>query len=74
MYTVTQGQTYKASLITINNGLSQSSALSIIQGKKGFIWIGTKDGLDRYDGVDFKIYRHSRDKNSLINNDIKCLY
>ena len=61
-------------LITINDGLSQNSALAIIQDRKGFIWIGTKDGLNRYDGISFKVYRHSLDKNSLVNNHIKCLY
>ena len=61
-------------LITINDGLSQNSALAIIQDRKGFIWIGTKDGLNRYDGIGFKVYRHSLDKNSLVNNHIKCLY
>ncbi len=61
-------------LITINDGLSQNSALAIIQDRKGFIWIGTKDGLNRYDGIGFKVYRHSPDKNSLVNNHIKCLY
>lgn len=61
-------------LVTIKEGLSQNSALAIIQDKKGFIWIGTKDGLNRYDGIGFKVYRHSKDKNSLINNHVKCLY
>ncbi|NCS87732.1 MAG: hypothetical protein GW789_03160, partial [Ignavibacteria bacterium] len=61
-------------LITINDGLSQNSALAIIQDRKGFIWIGTKDGLNRYDGIGFKVYRHTLDKNSLVNNHIKCLY
>ncbi|PIX95245.1 MAG: hypothetical protein COZ25_01415, partial [Ignavibacteria bacterium CG_4_10_14_3_um_filter_37_18] len=60
--------------ITINEGLSQNSALAIIQDRKGFIWIGTKDGLNRYDGIGFQVYRHTLDKNSLVNNHIKCLY
>ena len=60
--------------LTINDGLSQNSALAIIQDRKGFIWIGTKDGLNRFDGISFKIYRCGQDKNSLVNNHIKCLY
>lgn len=60
--------------LTINDGLSQNSALAIIQDRKGFIWIGTKDGLNRFDGINFKIYRCRQDKNSLVNNHIKCLY
>ncbi|MDP2039129.1 MAG: two-component regulator propeller domain-containing protein, partial [Ignavibacteria bacterium] len=61
-------------LLTIKEGLSQNSALAIIQDRKGFIWIGTKDGLNRYDGIGFKVYRHSKDKNSLANNHVKSLY
>lgn len=60
--------------ITINDGLSQNSALAIIQDNKGFIWIGTKDGLNRYDGVKFRLFKHSDDKNSLVHNTIKCLF
>lgn len=60
--------------LTINDGLSQNSALTIIQDRKGFIWIGTKDGLNRYDGVKFRLFKHSDNKNSLVHNNIKCLY
>jgi signal transduction histidine kinase/ligand-binding sensor domain-containing protein len=61
-------------ILTINDGLSQNSAFAIIQDRKGFIWIGTKDGLNRFDGIGFQVYRHSPDKNSLVNNHVKCLY
>ena len=43
--------------LSIKDGLSQSSVVSIIQDKKGFMWFGTYDGLNRYDGYHFKIYR-----------------
>ena len=38
------------------NGLSNGSVTKIIQDAKGFIWIGTKNGIDRYDGLKFRIY------------------
>jgi signal transduction histidine kinase/ligand-binding sensor domain-containing protein len=60
--------------LTINDGLSQNSAFAIIQDRKGFIWIGTKDGLNRFDGIGFQVYRHSPDKNTLVNNHVKCLH
>lgn len=41
----------------IEQGLSQSSVLSIAQDKLGNIWFGTQDGLNMYDGYDFKIYK-----------------
>jgi serine phosphatase RsbU (regulator of sigma subunit)/ligand-binding sensor domain-containing protein len=43
--------------ITIQEGLSQSSVRSIIQDKKGFMWFGTVDGLNKYDGYSLKIFR-----------------
>jgi len=43
--------------LTINEGLSLSSIYAIHQDKKGFIWFGTEDGLNRYDGYNFKIFR-----------------
>jgi PAS domain S-box-containing protein len=43
--------------ITIVEGLSQSSPRSIIQDRHGFIWIGTTDGLNRYDGYKFEVFK-----------------
>jgi len=49
--------------------LSQSSVNCIMQDSKGFLWFGTQDGLNRYDGYKFNVYRnHSDDKNSISHN------
>ena len=57
--------------ITIEDGLSQSTVESIFQDSRGYIWIGTNDGLDRYNGYDFKHYKYDKyDKNSIANNYI----
>ena len=57
--------------MTIEDGLSQSTVETIYQDSKGYIWIGTNDGLDRYNGYEFKHYKHDKyDKNSIANNYI----
>ncbi|MDR1743117.1 MAG: response regulator [Dysgonamonadaceae bacterium] len=45
----------------INNGLSQNTVRSIFQDNQGFMWFGTKDGLNRFDGSSFKIFKFSPD-------------
>ncbi len=61
--------------LTIENGLSQSSVTCIIQDKTGFMWFGTQDGLNRYDGYNFKIFKNiPDDTTSLSENFIYSLY
>lgn len=60
---------------SLTEGLSQSSVLCILQDKKGFLWFGTRDGLNKYDGHTFITYKHnSQDPNSLSNSFIRTLY
>ena len=60
--------------LDIEQGLSQNMIRDILQDSKGFMWIGTWDGLNRYDGYNFKVYKHiDGDSESLINNKIGCL-
>ena len=57
------------------DGLSQSTVNSIIKDKYGFMWFGTEDGLNRYDGYKFKVYRNSpNDKKSIRSNYIQAIY
>lgn len=61
--------------ITIEQGLSQNSGLCIVQDHKGFMWFGTWDGLNKYDGYTFTVYRHDPQKpTSLSNNGVMALY
>jgi ligand-binding sensor domain-containing protein len=55
-------------------GLSQATARAIAQDRDGFIWIGTQDGLNRFDGYGFKVYKHDRtDPASLTHNHVWAL-
>jgi len=55
--------------ITIDDGLSQSTINCIFQDSKGFIWVGTENGLNRYDGYNFSIFKHEpSDSGSLSNS------
>ena len=69
-----QNDIYRFSHINDANGLSQNSVESIHQDKLGQIWIGTRDGLNKYDGEEFKVYRHQKDDStSISNNGILCI-
>lgn len=57
--------------ITSEDGLSQGTVETIIQDDQGYIWLGTNDGLCRYNGYEFKIYKHDEElENSITNNYI----
>ena len=61
--------------LTIEDGLSQSSVTCIFQDTEGFMWIGTQDGLNRYDGYYFKIFKNiPGDSTSLTDNFIFSIY
>jgi len=56
-HTDAQSQPYYFRHYQVENGLSNNSVYFIRQDSKGFIWIATKDGLNRFDGVGFKVFR-----------------
>src|SRR5688572_7719541 len=59
----------------VEDGLPQSFVSGIQQDKDGFLWIATRDGLARYDGREFKVFRNrSNDSLSLRSNVITSLY
>lgn len=61
-----QAQTAVFERLTQNDGLSNNGVTSLLQDRRGFLWIGTEDGLNRYDGFTFKTYFHR-------NGDLKSI-
>jgi signal transduction histidine kinase/ligand-binding sensor domain-containing protein/DNA-binding response OmpR family regulator len=61
--------------INVEQGLSQNTIYCIFQDSRGFIWFGSQDGLNRYDGYGFTIFKHNPDDpTSLSANVIWCIY
>ncbi len=66
---------YVFSSYSIERGLSQNSVISALQDVQGYMWFGTWDGLNRFDGYSFKVYRNNpTDSNSISNNSVVALF
>ena len=64
----------KFSHLTTNDGLSQGYVTAILQDRRGFMWFATRDGLNRYDGNTFVVYKNKpNDPTSLSSNFIQAL-
>ncbi len=65
---MTQNLALKFKHIGVEEGLSQATITGITQDKYGFIWIGTQEGLNRYEGYDFKVFKNDPQDNKTISN------
>lgn len=69
-----QQATLRFENVSLDEGLSQSTVLCIYQSSKGFMWFGTQEGLNKYDGYDFTVYRHDPvNTNSLSNDFVRAI-
>ncbi len=60
--------------ISIEQGLSQSIVEGIVQDPTGFMWFITEDGINRFDGYNFRVFKHnSKDPGSLSHNELKAI-
>jgi signal transduction histidine kinase/ligand-binding sensor domain-containing protein/CheY-like chemotaxis protein len=66
------GQNIRFKHLTTSEGLSQSHVTAILKDKRGFMWFGTEDGLNKYDGYKFTSYKHDpQDPGSIVDSHIK---
>jgi len=67
--------TFNFSRLTIKDGLSNGNITCFLQDGKGFIWIGTSDGLNKYDGYQIQVFKYNpQNENGIGGNSIRCLY
>lgn len=70
-----QDSGFSFEIISKDSGLSNQSINTSIQDSQGFLWFGTVDGLNMYDGYDFKVYkRKEKDLNSISSNIITTIF
>ncbi|MEN8115624.1 MAG: two-component regulator propeller domain-containing protein [Bacteroidota bacterium] len=70
-----QNHNFLKNFFTVEDGLSNNEVTAIVQDNDGFIWIGTRGGLNRYDGYEFKIFNQvPGDSNSLVNPSVESLF
>lgn len=73
-WVIAQPTNLKFDHIGLEQGLSQSSVYAIVRDAQGFMWFGTQNGLNRYDGYSIKVFKHNPDdSNSISDNMIWCL-
>ncbi|WP_158828603.1 hybrid sensor histidine kinase/response regulator transcription factor [Mucilaginibacter lacusdianchii] len=71
---ICNAQPYYFKHYQVENGLSNNTVHCILQDRRGFLWMGTKDGLNCFDGYTFRVFRHNpKDKNSIEDNIVHTL-
>lgn len=66
-------QNLRFQYLTAENGLSHNNTTSIIRDERGFVWIGTNFGLNRYNGNQFELFTSNSKTFNIINNNVTCL-
>lgn len=68
--TIAQKKPVKFNRLTSSDGLSQNQVSAIVQDHDGFIWIGTEDGLNKYDGYNFEIFKRNPGDSLSLNDNM----
>ncbi|HVY74013.1 MAG TPA: two-component regulator propeller domain-containing protein, partial [Puia sp.] len=75
VHAIVNAQPYYFRNYQVNDGISSNTITCTTQDAKGFMWFGTRSGLNRFDGASFKVFRHdSKDSASIGSNSILSLY
>ena len=75
LFFATYGYSQSEKLFTVDRELSNSNINQIYQAKDGVVWIATEDGLNRYDGAKFSVYKHKEENDSsLVDNNVRILF
>ena len=73
--TFAQQDAFRFSRLNINHGLSHNYISSFLKDSRGFVWVGTSSGLDRFDGYSVRIFRNDlRDSSTISNNFINSMF
>ena len=64
-----QSENIRFDRISIEDGLSQSTVFTILQDRQGFMWFGTQDGLNKFDGYQFTIYKNDPEDPTTISDN-----
>jgi ligand-binding sensor domain-containing protein/signal transduction histidine kinase len=72
---VCYGQAQQETMLDTSHGLSDNQVSDVHKDKLGYLWVATEHGLNRYDGIDFKVFRYDpKDTNSIRANSLERLY
>ena len=66
------GQNLSFHHFTTDDGLSHNSVMTLYQDERGWIWMGTRDGLNLYNGKEFKVYKYEKDNPIAYLTTISC--
>ncbi|WP_342645332.1 two-component regulator propeller domain-containing protein [Mucilaginibacter sp. CSA2-8R] len=70
-----QSSNYQFTAISSKDGLSSNTVNAILKDRYGFVWFATEDGLTKFDGLNYNIYRHNaKDSTSLWSNEVTSLH